>query len=165
MRPTLPTVEQVTTLPRLLHIRIPAEWQDVNGHVNIQHYMHMYDAAGYPWYDTLGATREYIRSAKWGMFDLEHHLWYLRELHVGDEVSLHCRLIDRTQKRFHGVMFLVNRTRGELASAMEFVSTGANLQARATAAIPDAIAAVMDAQIQANAALDWQAPVCGVMAP
>lgn len=52
------------------------------------------------------------------------------ELHVGDTVTVHWRFIARTVKRFHGVMFIVNRTHGRLASVFEYVSTGADLERR-----------------------------------
>ena len=115
--------------------------------------------------ETFGIDAQRTRQSRWGLFDLEHHLWYLREIHVGDEVTIHCRLLARTVKRFHGTLLLVNRTRGQLASAMEFLSTCADLDARATAALPSDVAACMDVLIERHHKLSWPAPVSGVMAP
>ncbi len=82
---------------------------------------------------------------------------------MGDVVTVHWRFLARTVKRFHGVMFVVNQTRGRLASAFEYVSTGADLDARRTAPLPVEFAARLDRLIAENTALDWPAPVCGVM--
>jgi acyl-CoA thioester hydrolase len=165
MRPQIPTLSQIDELPTLLRTRIPSEWQDSNGHLNIRYYMRLYDEVGVPLFETFGIDAQRTKQSRWGLFDLEHHLWYLREIHVGDEVTLHCRLLDRTVKRFHGTLLLVNRTRGQLASAMEFLSTCADLDARATAALPSDVAARIDVLIERHRKLTWPVPVSGVMAP
>ena len=100
-----------------------------------------------------------------GLFDLEHHIAYLAELHVGDQVSGHLRIVGRTVKRFHGVMFIVNHTRRQLASTLEFVSTAADLAARRTMPLPAGALRWLDEAIAAQARLGWIAPLCGVMAP
>ena len=161
----MPTVEQVLELPALMEKVIPPEWQDLNGHVNVRHYLELYDAASWPMLAQIGLDARAFIEQRQGLFDLEHHLWYLDELHVGDAVTVHWRFIARTAKRFHGVMLIVNRTRGRLASVFEYVSTGADLAARRTAPLPAAFAAKLDELIAAGTALEWPAPTCGVMAP
>jgi acyl-CoA thioester hydrolase len=165
MRPAIPTLEQIDELPVLLRERIPLEWEDVNGHVNIQYYMRLYSEAGGPLFEAFGIDPQRDRHSRWGLFDLEHHLWYLNELHVGDDVTLHCRLIGRTAKRFHGTILLVNRTRARLASAMEFLGTGADRELRTTAALPAGVAERIDALIERHRTLTWAFPVSGVIAP
>jgi acyl-CoA thioester hydrolase len=161
----MPTVEQVQELPTLMEKVIPPQWQDLNGHVNVRHYLELYDAASWPMLAAIGLDEKVFTEQRQGMFDLEHHLWYLAEMHVGDTVTVHWRIIARGVKRFHGVMFIVNRTRGRLASVFEFLSTGADLAARRTAPLPAAFAGQLDRLIAENSRLTWPAPVCGVMAP
>ena len=163
MRPAMPTISQVDDLPALITHRPPVEWQDMNGHVNVQHYVHLYDLAGYPLLESFGIDADFVRVRRRGWFDLEHHVWYLREVHVGDEVSVHCRLIERGMKRLHGVMFLANRSRQQLASVMEFISTAADLDARSSAAIPPDVAARIDARLERDRRVAWPAPTCGSM--
>lgn len=165
MPKSMPTVAQVLGLPTLLEQVIPPEWQDLNGHVNVRHYLELYDAASWPTLARLGLDARAFIEQRQGIFDLEHHLWYLDELHVGETVSVHWRFVARSAKRFHGVMFVVNRTRERLASVFEYVSTGADLAARRSAPLPAAFAAQLDELIAADAALDWPAPTCGVIAP
>lgn len=161
----MPTVEQVLELPPLLEKRIPPEWLDLNGHVNVRHYLELYDAASWPMLAAIGLDERSFLEQRQGLFDLEHHLWYLDELHVGETVTVHWRFVARTVKRFHGVMFIVNRTRGRLASVFEYVSTGADLDARRTAPLPADFAARLDHYIAEHGRLGWAAPTCGVMAP
>ncbi len=161
----MPTVAQVSELPSLMEKVIPPEWQDLNGHVNVRHYLELCDAASWPRLAEFGLDAQAFLERREGLFDLEHHLWYLAELHVGDTVTVHWRFVNRTAKRFHGVMFIVNRTRDQLASVFEYVSTGADLDARRTAPLPPAFAAQLDRLIAEHGQLRWPAPVCGVMAP
>lgn len=163
MKPSMPTPGNIADLPPLLIMTIPPEWQDMNGHVNVQHYIALYDRAGWPLLTQLGIDPGHFRDRRLGFFDLEHHVWYLAEMHVGDEVSAHVRFLASSNKRMHGLMFLVNVTRRQLASVLEFVTTGADLASRRTAALPDAVKARLDALIAAHNSLDWEAPRCGSM--
>jgi acyl-CoA thioester hydrolase len=159
----MPSAENVLELPSLLTATVPPEWEDMNGHVNVRHYVALYDEAGWPMLEWLGIDSDYFRNERQGLFDHEHHTWFLAEMHVGDRVSAHARLLARSDKRFHGVVFLVNITQRRLACVVEFVSTGADLESRRTAALPDAVKARLDEIIAAHDALAWQAPRCGVM--
>ena len=58
------------------------------------------------------------------------------------------RFAVRNAKRTQGVLFLVDATVGRLASAIEFVSTAANLDTRRTVALPEVVAARLDALIR-----------------
>lgn len=164
MRPRQPTPAQVRDLPSLMTFVIPPEWEDKNGHVNIQYYMTLFERGGWPMIIAIGMDEDYFRERRCGLFDLEHHLYYLNEMHVGDRVGIHARLVDRSAKRFHGVMFIVNETRDNLASTLEYVTTGADLEHRRTAPFPGEIGARLDALIAEHRALSWPSPLCGVMA-
>lgn len=159
----MPTMQQLADLPPLLEVTIPAAWEDLNGHVNVRHYLELYDQAGWPLLAVMGLDERSFREERRGLFDLEHHLWYLAEMHVGDVVTVHSRLLARSLKRFHGMMFAVNRSRVRLASAFEYVSTGANLETRTSAPLPADVATRLDAIIAEHSRLSWPAPVCGVI--
>jgi acyl-CoA thioester hydrolase len=162
---TMPAFEQVLELPSLMQRVVPETWQDLNGHVNVRHYLELFDAASWPMLADFGLDERVFLDRRQGLFDLEHHLWYLSELHVGDTVSVHARFIARTAKRFHGVMFALDRTRGRLASVFEYVSTGADLALRRTAPLVPELASELDLRIEEHSRLGWPAPVCGVIAP
>lgn len=165
MKPQMPTVENVVELPALITRSIPPEWEDHNGHVNIQHYMELYCQAGCPMMAQIGLDENYFKNRRCGFFDLEHHLFYLAEIHVEDHVSVHSRLLGTSPKRFHGMMFVVNQSRQLLASTLEFITSGADLTTRRTAIYPDDVACVLGNLVSKHARLTWPAPACGVMSP
>ncbi len=165
MRIAMPTVEQVRQLPALYEVKIPPEWQDLNEHVNVKHYLDIYDNAGWPLMHELGLDADRFRVQRNGYFDLEHHIWYLAEMHVGDVVTTHFRLLGFNAKRFHGVTFIINRTRNELANVLEFVTTSADLDTRRTTPIPADIAANLERVLTEHSALAWPAPRSGAIAP
>ncbi len=162
-RPVMPTVEQVQALPLLLRKVIPPEYEDMNGHMNIQHYLGLYDEAGMPFFAQFGMDDSYFSVDRKGIFDLEHHLFYLAEIHIGDTVTVHSRLIARTEKRLHGIWFIVNETRNQVSNSFEYVTSHADLEKRRTAPFPLALAKQFDAVIAEQSLLDWDAPVCGIM--
>lgn len=158
------TFENVLALPVLLKKQIPSEWEDFNGHVNIQYYLALVEQSGWPMFESLGLGESYFRERRQGLFDLEHHLRYLAELHVGDQVTVHSRMLDRSEKRLHGMMFILNQSRHQLSCTLEYITSGADLDSRRTAPFPEDVAASFDALIRQHALLEWSAPVCGVMA-
>jgi len=157
----MPTVDQVRELPELVRYVVPPSWEDMNGHVNVQHYSALYDMAGYPFMDMMGISAESVRQSRVGMFDLEHHIWFLDEMHVGDVVTGHACLVARGAKRVLSVMFIIDETRNQLASVLEVVSTTADLDARRTIAMPEALAARIDELIAEQKSRQWQAPTSG----
>lgn len=165
MRIHVPTLEQIDALPALVDRVIPRDWEDLNGHVNVRHYLDLYNEAGEPMLAQLGVDRDYFRTERRGFFDLEHHMWYLAEMHVGDRVTVHTRYIGRSAKRFHGVMFVVDRTRQSLASVLEYLASGADLATRRAAAFPPRVSDRLDAILAEHDSLPWPVPVCGSIQP
>jgi len=129
----------------------------------MRYYLAIYDEAGYPLMNGFGMTDEFREANQAGGFDLEHHIHYLREVHIGDTVAIYARIIGRTPKRIHYMMFMVNETREELASLFECVNSFADLSVRRTAPFPDAVGAKMDMMLAEHQALNWDAPISGVM--
>lgn len=161
---TFPSTTQVRQLEVLGEHTIPSDWEDQNGHVNIQHYQTLYEIGGWPMLGRAGVDRDYFENRRLGIFDLEHHIYYLSELHVGERVTIHGRFLARNHKRIHGMIFIVNADRDELACTLEFMATSTNLATRRTNEFPEDILAGLDALMDAEKHIDWQAPVCGAMA-
>ena len=53
----MPTPEQVRQLPELVRVRVPKEWEDLNGHVNVKHHLTMYDLTNDPLLDCSASVR------------------------------------------------------------------------------------------------------------
>jgi acyl-CoA thioester hydrolase len=156
-------ISYIHALPRLQELVVPVEYRDENEHVNVRYYMTIFDEAGYPMISNLGLTPEFHVQHGTGGFDLEHHLHYLNEVLIGDRVAVYYRLLARSAKRIHYMMFLINETQQKLAATYECVNSFANLVERKTAPYPPEIAARIDAVLAQHQQLDWAAPVCGVM--
>jgi acyl-CoA thioester hydrolase len=164
MKPTaLPTLAQVRALPALLTRVIPPEYQDENGHMNMRWYLALYDDAGYPLVQGFGLSAAFHAQHRTGGFDLEHHIHYLNEIAIGDQVTVYVRMVGRSARRIHYLMFLVNDSHDKLASIFECVNSFADLSIRRTAPYPPEIAARIDPLVAQHQALEWPAPVCGVM--
>lgn len=163
MKPPVLPLEKVRMLAPVYRVTIPPDYEDENGHMNIRWYLAIFDDADYPFVASLGLTPAFHQQHGTGGFDLEHHIHYLREVRIGDTVAVSVRLLQRSAKRIHYIMFMINESRGSLASIFECVNSFADLTVRRTAPYPEEIARKIDALLAEHRALDWEAPVCGVM--
>ncbi len=163
MRPAVPSLELVTQLPMVYRVTIPDRYRDKMGHMNMRYYLEVYDDAGDALFESFGLTPAFYRENGSGGFDLEHHIHYVNEVHIGDTVAVYARLVSRSAKRLHYLLFMVNESRQVVASIFECVNSYADLTIRKTAPYPHEIARTLDGILVAHQQLDWDAPVCGVM--
>lgn len=163
MKPHPVALDDIAALGSPYRQVIPPKYEDENGHMNMRWYLAIYDDAGYPLAAHLGLTPEFHAQRGTGGYDLEHHIHYLSEVMVGDAIAVYTRLLDRSAKRIHYMMFMVNETRGALASIFECVNSFADLTARRTAPYPDEISQRIDVALLEHSRLPWAAPECGVM--
>jgi acyl-CoA thioester hydrolase len=163
MKPPTISTSDVTTLPFVYTLTIPDAYRDENGHMNMRWYLHIYDDAGYPLFALFGLTPEYHQQHGTGGYDLEHHIHYLREIYAEDTVEVYARVLARSAKRVHYMMFMVNQTQGTVASTFECVNAFADLSVRRMAPFPDDVASRIDGVIAQHRLLDWEAPTCGSM--
>ncbi len=142
---TPPTFEQVRSLPCALERTVPAHFADANGHMNIARYLELYNEAAWTAMAAVGLGEADAVAGRAASMAIEQHLRYLREVHVGDLLSCHLRLIGRSSKAVHQMYFLANLTTGVLAP------------------LPDHVVELLDARISIDAALPWQAPLSGAI--
>jgi len=161
----VPSVDDIRQLPAHLSMAVPPEWEDRNGHVNVQYYQTLYELGGWQILEGIEINERYLAARHAGIFDLEHHTHYLTEIHVGETVSVHNRMLGRNDKLFHGIFFIVNDTNQQLACTIEYLSIYVNLQVRHTELFPKDMALRLDKLLHDHNALNWQAPVCGLMNP
>ena len=162
-RKLFPTVAQVRELPLQHRYTIPIDWRDRNGHVNVQYYLRLYDLGGYEILHGADVDEDYLNAQRFGLFDLEHHIQFRSEVMVGDVVNGYNRLLGLSEKRFHGMYFIVNETRDRLACTVEYLSAGVDFRTRRSAPFPARMKKGMDTILAAHLALSWSAPVCGAM--
>ena len=155
-----PDTSAIRELPALASQVIPERWEDQNGHVNVSFYMAIYNDSGWPMLDLIGIDERYFSERKMGLVDLDNHIRYLKELHVGDQVTAYGRFFAQDEKRIQGMVFVVNDDKDELASTIEFLSINIDLRERRSAAIPDDVAARLKAIINEHQKLSWTVPAC-----
>jgi acyl-CoA thioester hydrolase len=121
----------------------------------------MYDMTSDAMLELLGVSGAWVREQKVGLVDLEHHIWFRRELHVGDEVTLHLRFTGLNDRRVQGLVFLLNVNSAEVASAVEFLSIAVDLEARRAIPFPTNVHARLVELTREHEMLDWPAPRSG----
>ena len=126
-------------------------------------YVAIFDDAGDDLHARIGLTPDFHLQHGTGTMDLEHHMHFLREIVPGESAAIYARLVARSPKRLHYLMFLVNETKEELAAIFECMNAFADLKIRKTAPFPAEILAKIDAWLEKDATLDWPPPVSGAM--
>ncbi|MGZ5366435.1 thioesterase family protein [Aeromicrobium sp.] len=160
---TTPTVEQVDEIPAATEQQVPQEYIDENNHMNIQHYLVLGATALGTRCDELGLGQDYIDSRRLTVFTAEHHIRYYSELLLGQELSIHVRMLERSSKVIHAMSFLVSRSDNLLACTLEVILVHVGMDTRRPVDFPEDIADRIDAAIKDQSQLSWPAPVCGVM--
>ena len=88
---------------------------------------------------------------------------YLAEVRPGETISIHSRLVGRSEKKIHLVHFMVNETRQVLSSTLETLISHADLKLRKTSPFPVEIAARIDPLVALSDNLEWEPPLSGTM--
>ena len=151
------------TLPGYHRKTIPADYQDIMGHMNIRWYFDLFARSGRKFFTSHGLDENYFRGGHFGVFTLKQFIQYFAEVRIGQTVAIHTRLIGRSDKRFHFMHFMINETTIQLAATFEALITHADLKIRRAAPMPAPIAQKFDVTLAKDTALDWEAPTCGAM--
>lgn len=165
MTMVFPGLEQIRELPVQLEMVIPPEWEDRNGHVNVQFYLALFELGGWVVLEDVGIDEAWLKQQEFSQFDLEHHLYYRAEIRVGDQVSTYNRVLGRSDKRFHGMYFIVNETHNRLAATLEYITAGVDMRVRRVTPFPEELADGLDVLLGKHRELAWVAPICGLMNP
>lgn len=100
---------------------VKTEWIDWNGHMNLAHYVTVFDHASGAFSRQLGLGGPY-RDAGFGQtFVLETHITYDREAHEGDALRVTSLLVDHDAKRMHVYQEMFHAEKGYLISTSERV--------------------------------------------
>jgi len=159
------TIEQVQQLPCFHREVIPETYIDIMGHVNIRHYLALFDEGGWKFFASIGMDENYYRENHAGGFALRHFITYVNEVRVGETVAVHIRFLAHSEKRIHFMGFLVNETTQAVAATLEALGTHADMKIRRTSPYPQQLREKFDAIIAEHQKLDWEAPVCGILKP
>ena len=144
---------------------IPQTYLDEMGHMNVMWYTHLFTEAAGGLFQLVGLTREHFTTSRTGSFALEQHFRYLKEVRLGQHVTLRSRVLGRSAKRWHTIHFMTIDELGDLAATGEVVSTHVDQAVRRSSPMPPPITAAIDRLLAEHTRLGWDAPVCGAMTP
>jgi acyl-CoA thioester hydrolase len=161
----LTTADEARMLPLVYGETIPEAYLDIMGHMNVRYYVAIFDQAAWNMFALLGMDEQYYRSNQTGGFALRQFISYIAEVHVGEQVSVHARILGRSEKRIHFMLFMINDTRENVAATFEVLGSHADMRVRRTAPYLPEVAVRIDSMLVEHRALGWDAPVCGIIHP
>jgi acyl-CoA thioester hydrolase len=153
----------LTPLPITHRTVIPEAYLDEMGHMNVMWYTHLFSEAAWGLFQMVGLNPAYFAAHRAGSFALAQHFRYLKEVRLGQHVTLRSRVLGRSAKRWHTIHFMTIDELDLLAATAEAVSTHVDMTVRRSSPMPPAITDAIDRLLAAHARLDWDAPVCGAM--
>jgi acyl-CoA thioester hydrolase len=158
-----PSAAEVRQLPALLTTRVQPEWIDANGHMNVTYYLQANAAGTEVVCEDVGIDDAYRAERRMGIFTVEHNLRYFSELRLGEPLSVHVRVLERSDKAIHMMGLLVDDENHRLANILELMLVHVDMDTRTSIPIPDDVARGFDSHIQRGRTLNWDAPTYGAM--
>jgi acyl-CoA thioester hydrolase len=155
----------LTPLPVTHRAVIPETYLDEMGHMNVMWYTHLFSEAAWGLFQMVGLTPVYFEAHRAGSFALAQHFRYLKEVRLGQHLTLRSRVLGRTAKRWHTIHFMTIDELDLLAATAEAVSTHVDMTVRRSSPMPPAVADAIDRLLAEHSRLGWDAPVCGAMNP
>ncbi len=111
------------------------------GHMNVMWYVGKFDEATWQFFNLLGLSPSYLRSALRGMAAVDQHISYLRELHAGDVVTVRTTLLDISEKSIRFVHEMTNDESLEVVARTTLKGVHIDLQTRKSVRFAEAVSA------------------------
>lgn len=156
---------EITKLPSCLSHQITEEYIDIMDHMNIHYYVKLFNAAALNFFNSFGFDEAYYNKTNNGVFALEQHIRYYKEVRLGERVQIYFRAIDRSDKVLHYMLFMIHEKDNSLAATTELISAHIDKVSRLTSPFSPEISQQLDLLLAEHQSLDWDPPVCGVMGP
>jgi acyl-CoA thioester hydrolase len=153
----------LTALPITHRAVIPDDYLDEMGHMNVMWYTHLFSLGAWGLFQMVGLTRAYFEANHAGSFALAQHFRYLKEVRVGQHVTVRSRVLGRSEKRWHTIHFMTIDELDALAATSEGVQTHVDMRVRRSSPMPPAITGAIDRLLAEHTSLAWEAPVCGAI--
>ncbi|KQP65529.1 MULTISPECIES: thioesterase family protein [unclassified Nocardioides] len=163
MSTSLPTYDQLVALPAYTEQPVPIAFEDVNGHLNVRHYLGIASEGLDESLVSLGIPQNWPAHGH-ACFSAEHHLTYLTELRTGDRLSARVRLVGRSERAAHVVVYLLDDTEQRVSYVMEEIFLHIDMSTRKTSPWPEDVAKAMDERIAEDQGLDFEPGLSGSLA-
>ena len=158
-----PTYEQLASLPAYVQQPVPIAFEDANGHLNVRHYTGIASEGLDESLVSVGIPQNWPASGH-ACFSAEHHLTYLAELRTGDKMSARVRLLGRSERAAHALVYLLDDSHQRLSFVMEEIFLHIDMESRQTAPWPEDVASGLDRRIAEDAEMAWAPDVHGCLA-
>jgi acyl-CoA thioester hydrolase len=120
------------------------------GHMNVMWYVGKFDEATWQFFNMLGLSPSYLRSAKRGMAAVDQHISYFRELHAGDVVTIRTKLLEIKEKSIRFVHEMTNDESNEIAARTTLKGVHMDTDARKSCVFHDSILAKAATMLSGN---------------
>ena len=157
-----PTYAQLVDLPAHVRQPVPTAFEDANGHLNVRHYTGIASEGLDESLVAQGIPKMWPAQGH-ACFSAEHHLTYLAELRTGDRMSARVRLLGRSERAGHALVYLLDDSHERLSFVMEEIFLHIDMETRLTAPWPEDVAAALDQRVVDDAKLPWEPDVSGSM--
>ena len=157
---THPTYAQLIGLPAYVEQPVPMPFEDINGHLNVRHYLGIASEGLDESLESVGIPFNWPMHGH-ACFSAEHHCVYLHELRTGDRMSARVRLLGRSERAAHTLVYLLDDTHERLAYVMEEIFLHIDMETRRTAPWPADIAEAMDRRVAEHAELPFPPDTSG----
>ncbi len=121
-------------------LNVDPAWIDEYGHMNAAHYVGIFDRVGFQLLREVGVGLDYTEATRCGIYTMNVHVAYLREVLAGDPLALRIRLLEADDKRLLCLMELMQTRDGYLAATMEQLSLHVDLETRRAKPFPEDLA-------------------------
>lgn len=163
MRAPHPTYEQLVDLPAYVPQPVPTAFEDANGHLNVRHYTGIASEGLDESLVDCGIPKNWPAKGH-ACFSAEHHLTYVAELRTGDKLSARVRLLGRSERAAHALVYLLDDTHQRLSFVMEEIFLHIDMETRKTAPWPEDVAKALDRRTAEDAKMPWEPDVSGSLA-
>lgn len=114
---------------------------DHMGHMNVMWYVGKFDEATWQFFNLLGMTPAFLRTAGRGMAAVDQHISYMRELHAGDIVTVRTQLLECREKSIRFVHEMSHDTDGQVVARTTLKGVHIDTATRKSCPLPESIAA------------------------
>lgn len=156
-----PSYEELAPLPAYAEQPVPTPFEDANGYLNVRHYLGIGSEGLDDSLAELGIAWNWPTKEGRACLSAEHHVRYLEGLRTGDRMSVRVRLVGRTERAAHAIVYVLDDTHERLACVFEEILLHVLVEERRTAPWPDDVAQAMDERIAEHAALPWEPGLSG----
>ncbi len=133
-------------------MEVEKDWIDYNGHMNMAYYNVLFDRCSDEAAELIGLGPDYARERGLTFYTAEIHVCYVRELHLGDKVTVTFHLLDNDEKRMRAYQE-IRHVDGWLAATSESLSLHVDMAGPRVAPFPPDILARVEAMRAAHAGL------------